>query len=465
MIKKMVKKKKRMKSRGPVSPAQKIEEIAVEGSKDEWHHVITMEDLGDLKRKLNVVYDTTAVRMALDKSCELIGKRVQIKGFRRGKAPKQLVETYCREEIEKSASSMLTQEGFLHACFEQKIQPLGEPDTNNAEFHIDGTFTCDITLEVNPTIEASGYVGLQLTKPKIDQKETFTRLIDEAKSEHMSETPIEEVKIGCVVALDFVVTGEDGKQISEGKESHFMINKGQEPPFGENLVGKKVGDSFTEEITLPENVEAEDSPKGKASVYTTIKAAFERVSPTDEEFVVSMQAPSFEELMDAFTKRAEYEVVTKEMQHLEEEVVSKLLELHTFDVPVGWVNDEEKYLMSQLKLQGDIDEGIAKLIRDMAERNVRRTFMLEAVYDAEPSLKITEQEIDAWLEKEAEQKQTSPITLKKELRDRNMLDGVLGLIKHRKVLDFIVNQAQVTVEGEEPQAEEKSCEIPENPLG
>jgi len=458
----MAKKKRRVK-RIEQQPVMELSNTAVEPKSEEWHHVVTVEDLGALSRKLHIVYDTTAVGMALDKSCEIISKRVQLKGFRRGKAPKPLVETFCREEIEKSASSLLTQEGFLHACYEQKIQPLGEPKTDNAEFHIDGTFTCDITLEVKPTIEATGYVGLQLTKPKVDRTEILNKLIEEAKSEHMIEVPLEEVKIGSIVVLDFEVITVDEQQVSEGKDHNFMINAGQEPPFGENLVGKKVGESFIESITLPEQIEKFGGEF--ANVHTTIKSVFERIPPSDEEFVSAMQAPSYDELMEAFSKRAEQEATAKEMQTLEEGVVTKLLELHSFDVPAGWVSDEEKYLTSQLGIRGEIDESISKHIRQMADRNVKRTFVLEAVYDAEPSLKVTKEEFDVWLEQEAAKKQISTLVLKKDLQDQKMLDGVFGLVKHRKILNFIISQAQISVEGDEPQVNNESHEIPEDPLG
>ena len=455
----MVKKRKKLRKAPPSS--EKVAPVS-ETQKEEWHHVVTMEDLGGLNRKINIVYDSAGVQMALDKSCELVGKRVQIKGFRRGKAPKPLVQSYYREEIEKSASSLLTQEGFLHACFEQKIQPLGDPKPENAEFHMDGTFSCDITLEIKPTIEATGYVGLQLTKPKIDREEIKSRLIEEAKIEHSIEKPLEMVKEKAIVSLDFEVLSKTGEQISEGKDHHFMINEGQEPPFGENLIGKKVGDNFIEEVSLPDAMENHGGEL--ADVHIAIKNCFEKVPPTDEELVVSMQAPSLEELVKAFGERAEHEANNKEKQALEEGMIDKLLDIHTFDVPDGWIEDEEKYLFSQLGLTGELGPDIKNHIRQMAERNVRRTFVLEAIYDAEPNLRVTSEEFEAWLEKEAEHKNISPIILKKDLKEQNMLDGVLGLIKHRKVLDFILSQAQISTEGEEVQTVEEPYEIPEDPF-
>jgi trigger factor len=457
----MAKKKKRIK-RVFQSNSEELAETKEE-KKEEWHHVVTMEDLGELSRKLHVVYDTTAVGMALDKSCEIVGKKVQLKGFRKGKAPKPLVEMYYREEIEKSASSLLTQEGFLHACYEQKIQPLGEPKIESAEFHIDGTFTCDIILEVKPTIEATGYIGLQLTKPKINRDEILNKMLEDAKNEHMMEVPTEEVKAGCVVSLDFNVGTVSGEHVSEGKDHHFMINSGQEPPFGENLIGKKAGDSFIENVILPEQIEKYGGES--ALVNATIKSVFERVLPNDQEFVEAMKAPSYDELMEAFSKHAEQEATKREMQTLEENVITKLLELHSFSIPAGWANDEEKYLISQFGLSGDIDETIKQHIQQMAERNVRRTFILEAVYDAEPSLRVTKEEFEAWLEQEAAKKQVSSLVLKKDLQDQKMLDGVFGLVKHRKVLNFIISQARITTEGDMPKVVEQSYEMPENPLG
>ena len=146
-------------------------------NKEEWHHVVTVEDLGGLNRKFHIAYDNEAVHMALDKSIKNINKNTQIKGFRRGKAPRQLIEVYYRKEIEQSASSMLTQEGFLHGCFENKIQPLGKPNVENAIFNIDGTFECDIIVEIRPNIEPKGYIGLQLDKPNVSVDEIKSKII------------------------------------------------------------------------------------------------------------------------------------------------------------------------------------------------------------------------------------------------------------------------------------------------
>jgi len=121
----------------------------------QWHHVAKVENLGDLRRRINVTYDAEAVKMAMDKATDLVGKKTAVKGFRRGKAPGRLVRAFCSKEIEATAKTMLTQEGYLHALFENKLQSLTEPDVDRAEFNRDGTFECSIEVDVRPKIELS----------------------------------------------------------------------------------------------------------------------------------------------------------------------------------------------------------------------------------------------------------------------------------------------------------------------
>lgn len=423
--------------------------------KQEWHHVATIEDLGNLNKKINITYDSEAVEMAFKKATNIIRKGSRIKGFRQGRAPVQLVKNTYMKEIRKSASSLLESEGYLHACFENKLQPLGDPDIKFSQFNVDGTFSCEMVVEVKPTIEPTGYIGLQLTKQNINKEEIRDQLENEQRTEHMKQVPTDKVELGSFVEVDYIVNCE-GAQISNGEGQTFIVSEGREPPFGENLVGKVVGERFTENITLPEQIE--DGGKS-AEVDITIKNIFRKVLPTNEELVESMKAPSYEELMEAFDKRAEYIAKEKENQAIEEEIITKLLELHKFDVPIGWVEDEEKYLSSQLGINLE-DENIKKYIKEMAERNVKRTFILEAIYDAEENLKVEKEEFDAWVEREASKRQVSSSTLLGDLKKNNMLDGVFGMIKHRKVLNFIISQANVV----DSIVENNKVEIPENPL-
>lgn len=422
------------------------------------HHVVTMEDLGGLKRKLTIVSDMEIVKIAMQRACKIIGKQVQIKGFRRGKAPGHLIDLYYPKDVKAAAASLLSQEAFLYACVEQKITPLGEPKIEKADFDIGGTFSCEIYTEINPEIDLTGYLGMQIKKPEVNEEQIFEQVLEQAKSQHMIEKQIDEVVLGSVATVNFWVLLNE-KQVTSGEGHNFLVTKDQEPPFGENLVGMKVGDMKNETIILPEGHEHAGQ---EAEVKIELLVATERKEPTDEELVEKMQAPSHEKLMDLFRKDAKQRAENKTRQMLEEQIVDKLIETHEFDIPDQWIDDEEKHTHGQLGVESPDEETRIK-IRNMAERNIRRSFILEAIYKAE-NMQVTKEELDLVIKTEAERLNMGRLALKDHIQKEGLMDGVIAAIKHRKVFDLILNQAQVEKE-KSVEETEISCEIPENPLG
>lgn len=403
------------------------------------HHTTTVENLDGLFRKVNVTIDADGVRLAINQATEVVAKKVQIHGYRKGKAPHKLVEKMCYDEVKNVAIFMLTQSGFARACHEQNLTPLNQPKVEKADIRIDGTFGCEITLEVKPTIVPTGYVGMALKRTKIDPESMFNQKLEDLMEYHVVKEARKEVQDGYEVTLDFwVLVGE--KQISEGKDQVFTIKKSQEPPFGENLIGAKMGEMQSATITLPDNYPEYGGQQ--AVVKMDVKLVVEKIRPTNEQLVEKMEAPSYEELMSVVRADVEKTLQQQERSVLEEQVVDKLINMHDFLVPESWVADETKYLSNQIQMSNPDDE-VMKTFRQLAERNVKRTFLIESIYGVESSLQVTEEEIEAFIKKEADRLNTSTLNLKSELKKQNMFDGVIGLIKNNKVMDFIIANAQI----------------------
>ncbi|MHA2216328.1 MAG: trigger factor [Candidatus Hodarchaeales archaeon] len=434
---------------------------------EEWHHVITMTELEGLKRSIHITYDVVGVQMAIDVAVGMVRKKSKIKGFRKGKAPEALVKIHCVEEIDNTAKALLAQEGFMHACFEQKIQPLCKPEFKNIEICIDGSFECDIELEVNPVINPSGYIGIPLTKPEIDHEKILNDFMDNVRSQHCTEVKLDTVQDGCTIYVDFNVKKLDKFSISHGKDHCFVINKGQEAPFGENLIGKLVGDEIEEKIVMSKD--AEEYAGQDAIAYIKINSIVTKVPPTDKELVERIKAPSFEDLMKACQERVDLDVKVKERQALEEEMVDKLVNMFVFDIPESWVLDERKYIVDRLGVDlGTIDSELKDHIDTMAGRNIRRTFILEAIYDTEKELALTEEEFENWIEGEANIKGVSPLIIKKRLKEDNVRDSVMGALRHKKVMNFLVSNANIIEKDNNSSdlaMQSETIEIPENPLG
>lgn len=413
---------------------------------EKWNHVITVEDLEGLKKKISVLYDQEGVENARKEVVKLVAKKVKINGYRQGKAPIPLVERNCVEQINVSTKALLCQRGYFHACNENRLVALKEPEFKDAEINLDGKFTCDIFVEVRPTITPTGYLGLVLEKPEINVDALYKVMFNELQNKNVNLEDCEEIEDGCLVEMDFDVYKE-GKTLTSGKGNTFRIKKSQPEPFGENLFGFKCGEA-TSKIKLPDNFK--EFGGQEAEMKMLIRKISKPVLPNEEELAAKLNM-SVEELKKNITAEAQRSALTKQSQVLEEKAVDKLLELHSFDIPRDWVEDEAKYLSNNLR--ADVNEQEVKdTIFAIAERNVRRTFILDAIYENEPKLQITNEDLNQFVEAEAQSRSVSKEQVVEAIKKQE--NEVLSFIKNRKIMSFILENA--TIENKENDNEQQS---------
>jgi trigger factor len=414
-------------------------------------HVVTIEDLGGLKRKVNINFDSAGVNKAKNKACDILRGNITIKGFRKGKAPNNLISRFYIREVEKSAADLLATEGFMRACWEHKLVPMSKPEVQKVEFKIDGSFVCEIIVNQKPTINPVGYVGLQLEEPNIDFQGIFNSILEDQRQHNAEEVQKDTLELNDTAIVDYLVrSGQE--EVNNGTDQRFAISAGQTEPFGENLIGMKIGE--VRECT----VQQQDTP---LDITITLKGAVSKTNLDDDALAKKLCFQTTEEFMNFMAQQAQIEANNRRVQMLEEKVIDKLLDLNTFDVPEEWVKDEEKYILQQISIT-TVDEQLQGYITSMAQRNVRRTFILDSIYDAEQSLKVTSEDIESVIKAESEKRGVSTLIVKDEIKKNNMGDSIVGLIKNKKVLNYILSNAQFIAE--QP-AQETFDGIPENPLG
>jgi trigger factor len=430
------------------------EQIKTETEQQEqWHHVVTVEELGGLKRKVGVTYDAVAVKMAFDKATQGVGKRALINGFRRGKAPRGLVERFCAKEIEVAASTMLAQEGYMHAVYEHKLAALSEPKVESPKFNTDGTFSCEIIVEVRPTIMPSGYIGLHLPKPPVDLTQIASTIMGNLRDRFAKFEEREVVGVGMTVVVDYSVSVE-GKEVMTHQGVPFAVSENGQLPLGAvQTIGLNVDSQVSSRLTLP--VDFQDHGGKEADVLVTVKKILESVPPTDEELAIRNGLKSTEELMLTVQQQANMEAGQQARQFLEAQVVDLLLSAHEFEVPEEWIKRESQYLVKQLGITGEMDESTKNAVRDMSEQNVKRSFMLDAIYDAEPTLRVKGEEVEALLDQEAAKQAVPKTQLKRMLIKQGMMDSVIELVKGKKIMDFLISNAEVATQGAQVVPQEK----------
>lgn len=409
----------------------------------QWHHLISIEDVGGLNRKVYITYDMEGVNMALDKATDIVAKKVQVNGFRKGKAPKSLVARTYKDKVKEMAGSLLSQEGFLHACYEQKLAPISEPKIEKYDFNVDGTFSCTILLEIKPEIFPVGYLGMELSKPYLDIEKIKINILNDLNEQHKRQEVRNIIEEGFLVTLDFWIINVENKEIiNHVNDYKCTIKTNSEPPFGANLLGIKMNEMASCSMKLPE--EYPEHGGKDVEIKMQIKLVQEVVNLSKEELIEKLQL-SVEGFEIFINNKAKEIISQQERQYLEEQIVDKLIDLHEFEVPEKWVDSEKQFLLKQLNMVNP-DENMLNMATGMAMRNVKRTFILESIYENEKGLVLTQEEIDKFFEIEAQKNGLSSLQLKEEVKKNNMTDGVLAVIKQGKIMNLILSQAKIIVE-------------------
>ena len=125
---------------------------------------IKVEEISPVKKKISFEIPWDEVRKELDNAYRTVGKKARIKGFRPGKTPRHILETYYREDAEGEAVSNLVQRSFEEALQANNLLPVARPQIEQNGIQAETAFTYSATVEVEPVIEPRGYTGLELEK-------------------------------------------------------------------------------------------------------------------------------------------------------------------------------------------------------------------------------------------------------------------------------------------------------------
>ena len=424
--------------------------------KESWKHLIEVEDLGGLKKKIKISYTKEGVDMAVEKACQKVGKNATVKGFRKGKAPVKLIKSYYGKEVMSLAKNLLAVEGLMHAQYENKITPIDEPVYDVLEIKPDGTFLAEVQLSVEPELNVQGYLGLEVEIPPVSKENIRKTYIMNLRNQYPKRTPKDVVESGDEVAVDYSVRHK--KVEVENIKSHVVVvNENMPEPLGKNLIGLKEGEEVATQFEVPEG----HQQFGGSTLDMDIKIVHINglSDQSDEEIAdeLDMELDALNEQINSYID----DQYNKEIKsYIEESLVDKLIEMHSFDIPEEWVDRENAYLSAQF---GAIsNDELEQKLKQMAERNVRRAFIIEKIYEAHPEMKVSQDDINVLIQNEAESHGVSTAVVKKEIKDKNMYDDIVAHVRNQKVMKLLVENAVINQKSEKETAE--VVEIPSNPF-
>lgn len=422
---------------------------------------VSVENISPVEVELNVEIAAEVVTSEYNKAFSKVSKSSRIKGFRPGKAPKNIVERIYGPRVEADVIQRLVDENFPKAAAEKSLQPINRPSVEPQRLSQGKAFSFKARVQVLPKIESVTYEGLEAKRPKLEI--TDKMVDDELDSIRRANSTLEAPnkarasKEGDVVTCDLKVE-VDGEEIADAGTSAFPIEIGKSQIFPEiekAATGLKVGDSASAEIDMPDS-HPHQKLKGKKTKFTvTATEIKERVLPAaDDELAKDMG--EFETLADLKADiKSQLETQHKEQQEnvLAERLVKALVEANPIPIPPSLVEQQmrvsEREIVMRAQMQGQKVTGVGQELRDQikedSEMKVRAGLVMAEIAKKE-GIQIGNAEIEEGLKELAAQTGKNVAKLRAEYSEPRQREMLVGMILENKVLDLIEQKSKITDE-------------------
>lgn len=437
---------------------------------------IKVEDLSPIKKKLSIEVAADIVATELDSAFQKIAKTANIKGFRKGKVPRAILEQHYGPKAQYDAIGPLINNTLYKAIVDNGIEAVSQPEVVKSGLVEKGKpFNYEAEVEIRPNIEAKDYTGLQLEKEKFVFAEN--RVDEQLEQMATSRVQLEvtsrkKAREGDTVIIDFKGF-IDETPFENGSADDYQLELGSNsfiPGFEDQLIGMKREQEKDIEVTFPEGYGAKDLA-GKPAVFKVlVKEIKEKIVPTiDDDFAKEFDAENLAELKE----RIKEGLVAQEQQRIEgqlnEDLMTALIDANSFDVPEGMVQNQLMYmkdnfaqrLKSQgmsLEMLGMNDQTFASSYRDTAERQVKGELLLDAIAGQE-DISVADEDVEQKVQSFAEESKTPLEQVQKFFEDEQAKAGLKGQILQDKVIKFLIDKAKVKeVDPPKPESAEENSQ-------
>lgn len=427
-----------------------------------------IQDIGPCKKRVSITIPGERVTEEIDKQYADIIQNYHFKGFRKGKAPRRLVEKQLGDSILGEVRQNLVQESFEKALEDHELSPLGEPDLgdeNELEVEAGKPLSFSITFEVRPTFDLPDIKGLEaerVVEPVTDEMvdESLERLARQrgtyaACDDFGSIRPDDLVKAEtALLQNDETVLHHDDFSVVPGEKRLYGFRVDELP---ERLENAKLGKAIEFEIEVPEYLAGGRShlTEGAATIRLTPRAVERLQLPAiDDEFAKSLDFDSLDDLREDIRKQTALEQERAADRRVEETLLDGLVEATPFDVPEGIVDQQLEYSIERERIRMQI-EGVPNLEieekldlsrgkqRDDIILGMKKAFLLEKVAKQE-KIFVTEEMIHATVQVMAQQQGRDPQELLNELAERRQLADLRTELRERITRETLRKKAKVS---------------------
>ena len=417
-----------------------------------------------LNREFNVVVPATAIEAKVVSRLNEVGQQVRLPGFRPGKVPMKLLRTRYGESVRGEILENTINESTQAALTEKALKPAMQPKVELVTFEEGKDLEFSVKLEVLPEIAGADLANIELSRPvaAVTDEELDKAVQDFVKNRRTTETVTEvrAAKKDDALVIDFVGS-IDGVEFEGGSAKGTTIELGAGqfiPGFEDQLIGAKVGDTVTVNVTFPADYGAKDLAGKDASFKVDVKELKIFKTPElNDELAKQMGDESVESLKTRMRGFLQQNYDAASRMRVKRQLLDKLAEGHTFPVPQGMVDVEFDAIwrqMEQVVKSGQLDaedagkseDELKTEYRGIAERRVRLGLLLSDI-GQKNNVAVAQEDITKAVTQEAFRYPGQEAAVV-EFYQRNpqALESLRAPIFEEKVVDFIISQAKVTDE-------------------
>lgn len=417
---------------------------------------------------LTVEVEVATVNEGLDAAFKKVVKQVNVPGFRKGKMPRQMFEKrFGVESLYQDALDIILPDAYANAVEEAGINPVDRPEIDIEQMEKGQNLIFKASVTVAPEVKLGEYKGLEVEAFNAEVTDEDVDNEIKALQERQAELVVKEegqAADGDTVVIDFEGS-VDGELFEGGTSENYTLELGSNsfiPGFEEQVVGLETGAEKDIEVSFPEEYHAAELA-GKPAVFKVklheIKT--KELPQLDDEFAkdVDEEVETLAELKEKTKKNLEHDKKHQAENAIRDAVIEKASANVEVDIPEVMVNNEvdrmmkdfEQRLQSQglnmelyFQFSGQDEEALKGQMLEEAKNQVRVSLTLDAIVKAE-NIEVTEEDVNAEIEKMAEMYKMDVENIKKAL---GSLEGLKGDLKINKAIDFLVANSKTVAAAE-----------------
>lgn len=414
---------------------------------------------------LKITAPAADVNAGFKKAVQKIANQVNIPGFRKGKAPRAIIEMhYGKEAVKQEAFEEVANKAYSQALDQEHLIPVSDPKVEASTFEEGKDMELTIKVTLKPEPELGEYKGLHVEKKEaVVTDEQIDAQMKELQNRNAKMVVAEDgavIEKGDFAIIDFAGT-VDGEPFSGGEGKGYPLEVGSNsfiPGFEDQLVGLSKGDATDVEVTFPEEYFVKELAGKEAVFKVNIQDVKRKELPelTDEYVAANSEFKTVEELRANYKERMQKAAEANAKAEYEHDLIDLAVANAKFSVPEIMIEDKISQMVEEMKMSLESRKmtldmymqytglDMAKIRenqRPVAEENVKTDLVLDAIAKAE-NIQVDMADVDAEIAAISAQHGAAPEEVKKIIKENGTMGLLLANILRRKAAHVVIDSAK-----------------------